>query len=150
MALATTERATLERPGMISNNKTMLFGFGLEGVNNNTGFDTREDLLGTALHWVWDQPTATIKVTTDKPGRVTQFTAEVSSEFGGEGVTYRWDFGDGTPFTNAYTSATAGHTYARAGRYTVRVEVTNELGTTVIEQQVVQIGMPVFLPFVGR
>ena len=58
----------------------------------------------------------------------------MDSTFGGDGVTFRWDFGDGTPFTNVYTSATSGHTYAAPGIYTVRVEATNGLGTRVIGQ----------------
>jgi hypothetical protein len=150
VALATMERATLERPEVMALNKTMLFGFGLEGVNNDTGFDTREELLGAALHWAWDRPTVTITAQVDGPGRVTLFTAAISSEFGGKGVTYRWDFGDGTGFTNPYTSATVGHTYAKPGRYTVRVEATNELGTTVIAERVVTIGHVIYLPIVVR
>ena len=133
-----------------SKNKTMIFGFGLEGVNNDTGFNTREDLLSTALYWVWDQPTVKIDVKTDAPGRVTQLTASVSSEFGGSGTTYRWDFGDGTSFTPAYTSATVGHTYEKLGLYIVRVEATNELGTTVIGETVIRIGTAIFAPMVWR
>jgi subtilisin family serine protease len=150
VALARSERATLERPQVISNNQTMIFGFGLEGVNNNTGFDTREELLGTALHWVWDEPEVTITVDNQGPGRVTTFTVDMESEFGGEGVTYRWDFGDGTEFTPIYESDTVGHTYAKPGRYVVRVEATNEFGTTVITERVVTIGIPLFAPMIMR
>ncbi len=80
------------------------------------------------------------------------FTADVMSEFGGDGVTYRWDFGDGSPFTNAYTSATAGHTYAKSGVYIVRVEITNELGTRIIVETTVRIGLStiVYLPFIAQ
>ncbi len=92
----------------------------------------------------------TIQVTPDKPGRVTLFTAEISSEFGGEGVTYRWDFGDGSGLTPPYESATVGHTYDKPGRYVVRVQVTNELGTTVIAETVVVIGTLIFLPLIMR
>ena len=55
-------------------------------------------------------------------------------------MTYRWDFGDGTGFTNPYPNPEAGHTYAKPGRYHVRVEVTNELGTTVIGEQTITVG----------
>jgi subtilisin family serine protease len=150
VAIATSEHVSLERPGVISDNKTMLFGFGLEGVNNDTGFDTREDLLGTALEWVWDEAEVSITVDTDMPGRVTFFTAEMTSEFGGAGVTYRWDFGDGTPFTPPYESDTVGHTYAKPGRYVVRVEATNQFGTTVITERVVTIGFALFAPMIMR
>jgi subtilisin family serine protease len=150
VAIATSEGATLERPGVISYNRTMLFGFGLEGVNNNTGFNTREDLLGAALDWVWDEGDVTITAEPAMPGQVTLFTAEMTSEFGGEGVTYRWDFGDGTAFTPPFESDTVGHTYAKPGRYVVRVEATNAFGTTVIGQIVITIGYGVFLPLIMR
>ncbi len=150
VALATNERVTLERPGVISKSKTMVFGFGLEGVNDNTGFSTREDLLGTALRWAWDKPTVTITATTDQVGGLTRFKAAISSEFGGKGVSYRWDFGDGTGFTNPYPNPEAGHTYAKPGRYHVRVEVTNEMGTTVIGEQTITVGPAVFLPLIRR
>jgi PKD repeat protein len=101
-------------------------------VNNDTGYNTREDLLGSALHWAWDTATASIEATPNPNGQVSYFTAKMASTFGGQGATFRWDFGDGTPFTNAYTSATSGHTYAVPGTYTVRVEATNGLGTRVI------------------
>ncbi len=114
------------------NGNAFYFAFGLEGVNNDTGFNTREDLLGAALHWAWDTATASIEAKPMPNGQVSYFTAEMDSTFGGDGVTYRWDFGDGTPFTTVYTSATAGHTYAEPGTYTVRVEATNGLDTRVI------------------
>ena len=37
-------------PGQLS----VYFSFGLEGVNNDTGFNTREDLLGWRSTWAWD------------------------------------------------------------------------------------------------
>lgn len=150
VAIATTESATLERPSAISNNKTMLFGFGLEGVNDNTGFNTREDLLGAALDWVWDEGEATITIQAAMPGRVTLFTADMTSDFGGEGATYRWDFGDGSEFTPQYESDTVGHIYAKPGLYVVRVEATNMFGTTVIAERVVMIGYQMFLPMLMR
>jgi PKD repeat protein len=65
-------------------------------------------------------------------------------------VTYRWDFGDGTPFTPPYESDTVGHTYAKPGRYVVRVEATNQFGTTVITERVVTIGFALFAPMIMR
>jgi PKD repeat protein len=88
--------------------------------------------LGSALKWAWDTATASIEAKPMPNGQVSYFTATLDSTFGGSGVTYRWDFGDGTPFTPVYKSATAGHTYAVPGTYTVRVEATNGLGTRVI------------------
>jgi hypothetical protein len=152
VALATRDFVSLERPGVQNTGEAMYFGFGLEGVNNDTGFDTREDLLGTALNWAWDEPTVTITVQGGRatPGRVAIFDVEMESEFGGDVVSVRWDFGDGAGFTNPYPTSTAGHTYERPGQYVVRIQATNELGTTVIAERVVQVGYPTFLPIVMR
>ena len=79
-----------------------------------------------------DTATASIDADVKPLGQVSYFTAEMDSAYGGDGMTFRWDFGDGTAFTNAYKSATAGHTYTKAGTYTVRVEATNALGTKAI------------------
>jgi minor extracellular serine protease Vpr len=146
VALANRDQPTLERPGRTFNGNALYFSFGLEGVNNDTGFNTREDLLGSALNWAWDTATASIEAKPMPAGQVSYFTAGMDSTFGGDGVTYRWDFGDGTPFTNAYTSATSGHTYATPGIYTVRVEATNGLGTRVIGQIQVTVPYKTFLP----
>ena len=46
---------TLERPGSTFEGAAIYFAFGLEGVNDDTGFNTRADLLGAALDWGWDE-----------------------------------------------------------------------------------------------
>jgi|GEM_PF-399915 len=140
VALANRDQPTLERPGRSFLGNAMYFSFGLEGVNDNTGYNSRANLLGTALNWAWDEASASIAATPNPTGRVSYFTASVDSTYGGAGVTYRWDFGDGTPFTNPYKSATAGHTYTQDGKYTVRVEVTNGLGTRTIGETEITVG----------
>jgi DNA-binding beta-propeller fold protein YncE len=50
---------------------------------------------------------------------------------GGAGTfKYSWDFGDGTPATPFSTDSSASHIYAQPGHYTVRVTVTDDLGTS--------------------
>jgi len=132
VALSNRDQVTLERPGTTFKGNALYFSFGLEGVNSDTGFNTRADLLATALKWSGDRATAAITAVPNPVDQVSYFTAVMESTFGGAGVTYRWDFGDGTPFTPVYKSATAGHTYAAPGTYTVRVEATNALGTRTI------------------
>ena len=150
VAMSHRDQPMLERPGVTFKGNSLYFSFGLEGVNNDTGFNTREDLLGSALNWAWDKATASIEAKMMPAGQVSYFTAEMDSTFGGSGVTYRWDFGDGTPFTNVYTSATSGHTYAAPGIYTVRVEATNGLGTRVIGETTVTVPYILFLPIIRR
>lgn len=52
------------------------------------------------------------------------FNSEISGASGAQTIT--WDFGDG----NSSTSASPKHVYAKAGRYNVRLTVTDASGTT--------------------
>ncbi|MEM1293739.1 MAG: LamG-like jellyroll fold domain-containing protein [Verrucomicrobiota bacterium] len=56
------------------------------------------------------------------------FTANVS---GGTGVTYVWNFGDGTGDTSPSSSPSVSHTFASPGRYNVNVTATDASGATV-------------------
>ncbi len=134
VAVTNRDQPTLERPGTTMAGRSLYFSFGLEGVNDNTGFNTREDLLGSALKWANDSATVAIDAQVSGLNAVSVFTATVTSSFGGGGVSYRWDFGDGSDYTQPTGSRFGGHTYTKAGTYTVRVQATNELGTTVLGQ----------------
>ncbi len=67
--MAHRDQPTLERPGTTFKGTGIYFAFGLEGVNNDTGFNTREDLLGSALNWTWDEPEGSITATPAMPGQ---------------------------------------------------------------------------------
>jgi PKD repeat protein/sugar lactone lactonase YvrE len=60
-------------------------------------------------------------------GSATRLTATVAA---GTNVTYRWDFGDGSPVvaSGSGLSATAAYTYAAVGSYTATVTATNGVG----------------------
>jgi hypothetical protein len=153
VALATRDFPTLERPGVSNIGEAMVFGFGLEGVNNNTGFNTRADLLrrpltgpGTSLR----VPSTSRRPTRCFPAGCRSSKRSITSLFDAEGVSYRWDFGDGTAFTNPYPTGTAGHTYEKPGSYLVRVEITNELGQKIIVSRLVRVGYLLFLPRIGK
>jgi hypothetical protein len=109
---------TLEEPMSAFDYRTLYLSFGLEGVNNDTGFNTREDLLDRAMAWLLDSAEVTVH--------------EGLMDVDSIGVSYRWDFGDGSPFTDPNGSNVATHTYAAAGEYRVRVEATDALGTRVL------------------
>jgi subtilisin family serine protease len=133
---------SLERPVLSWWGRTAYFGFGLEGINDDTGYLSRLELGERALGLVMDEATATISATVNAAHQETFFEAYMDSTHGGDAVTLRWDFGDGTPYTDVWPVQkpedandppyNAGHIYARPGEYTVRVEATNELGTTAI------------------
>ncbi len=146
VAISNRDQATLERPGTTFAGRALYFSFGLEGVNNDTGHNTREDLLGAALAWSNDAGEATITATVNAIGAVSFFTGAMTSTFGGDAVTYRWDFGDGT-VTNATSSPYGGHTYMYPGEYTVRLETTNALGTRALAFYTFTLSGPVLNPY---
>jgi hypothetical protein len=103
-------------------------------VNNDTGYVTREALLGQVWRWGTESPTAVLQ-TTPVTSRTVQFTAVVSGS-ATDITQYRWDMGDGTPIFTT-TTAVVSHTYGLCSPsgYTARVEVRNEWGNTAVAQQ---------------
>jgi len=72
-------------------------------------------------------------VTTANASDLTMFEATLDSNIAGTaGVSYRWDFGDGSAYTAAYESNQVSHTYEVCGTYTVRVEATDSWGNKTI------------------
>ena len=135
VAMAHREQPTLEKPGVSYFGRSIFTTFGLEGVNNGvTGATSREQLLTAFMKWATDAPAATIQnVTPLNASDLSMFRVTLTSNITTTtGVKYRWDFGDGTPFTTFSTSRTVGHTYAFCGTYEVRVEAVGSLGNSAI------------------
>lgn len=139
VTVAHRDQPTLERPGITFNGRTIFASFGLEGVNNTPMTTTRAELLGYFLAWAMDEPEVEIEDVTADYGASTLQTvleAQLDSNIEGtDGVSYRWDFGDGSDYTPAYDSPVVGHTYETCGNYTVRVEATDSWGNRVIGEQ---------------
>jgi len=130
VAMSHRDQPTLERAGISHYGRCIYAAFGLEGVNDDTGGTTRQELLQLLLNWGWDEPNVTIVDTTPtNASKMVTLRADLSSNIAGvTGMTYRWDFGDGTAYTAYYTSSQASHTYQYSGQYTVRVEVIDSYG----------------------
>ncbi len=131
-AVAVTHRAqpTLESSGVAYNGRSLYTTFGLEGVNNDTSYSTREELIQRALDWAWDEPQVTISAVIS--GCNTELTANLTSNIPGVTiVSSRWDYGDGGPYAGPYAGNTSNHAYAH-GSYTARVEVIDSLGNRAI------------------
>ncbi len=129
IAVNTSASPTLEQPVCGIPYRTTYLAFGLEGVRNDTGMTTRQELLQSILYWHVDRPTVRVSGTTTVTdvNQLATFTATAQSNTPTTFVRYRWDFGDGTPFVET-TEATVVHRYARPGTYQVRVEATNSWG----------------------
>jgi parallel beta-helix repeat protein len=77
-------------------------------------------------------PTAGLSVTPSSGVVDLDVTADASASSDPDGtiVSYRFDFGDGSPIVGPQSGHTAGHTYRAEGTYTVRVTVIDDAGGT--------------------
>ena len=125
--------------------------FGLEAVNNDTGYYTRTALLGDMFDYINDDLSVTFDADVDTATREVVFTAEVMSSVGGEAIQYRWDFGDDSEYITS-TINTITHQYAQLGTYEARVEVIDTYMHSAVSAPV-QIEVEeivVFLPLILR
>ncbi len=133
VAMAHREQPNLEYPGVSYYGRSIYTTFGLEGINDSTGYTSRDELLGAFMDWAMDEPTVTISDTTSIYTDTTTLTfveATVSSNITGTtGVSYRWDFGDMAEYAGPFESNVASHTYDTCGSHTVRVEAVDFLAT---------------------
>jgi subtilisin family serine protease len=148
VALALRQNPTLENPGIANLGRGVFAGFGLEGMNNpppssarlRGNGTSREDLLGTFLNYIMDEPTATISVTAQiTTSQIAIFQINRSSNITDAlGWGARWDWGDGSEYTN-WAGDVVQHHYVECGEYTVRAEVDNDYGNTAIASTTVSI-----------
>jgi PKD repeat protein len=90
-------------------------------------------------------PTAAFSPPTDiqQAGVPANFDAGASTAMpGGSIADYKWDFGDGSLIDDTHAIATASHSYASAGVYTVALTVTDDLGITNATTQTVTVDQP--------
>jgi uncharacterized repeat protein (TIGR01451 family) len=108
--------------------RVAFFGFGLEGVTDDTGYATREGLLGAIFDWLDDDLSIMLEPTAGSVGAWTTLEAEVDSSAPGvKFLNYRWDFGDGHPIVST-DGPTVDHAYRNVGTYEVTVEVYDSYG----------------------
>jgi len=75
--------------------------------------------------YVADAPITGLQASNDSPTLIGQTTTFSATLAGGTGVTYSWDFGDGT----SGSGITATHTYAHPSIYDATLTATNSAGT---------------------
>lgn len=139
VAMAHREQPNLEYPGVSYYGRSIYTTFGLEGVNDSPGYTSRDELIGAFMNWAMDEPSVAIADTTSTYTDTTPLTfveATVTSNITGTtGVSYRWDFGDGSDFFGPISSNVASHAYNSCGTYDVRVEAVDSLGNAVVTTQ---------------
>lgn len=89
-------------------------------------------------------PVARLTVTPSAGAAPVPVTADASTSTDDGGiVSYRFDFGDGTPAVGPQLGATATHTYDQTGTFTVTVTVTDTIGQTSTDVDTVTVTTPV-------
>jgi hypothetical protein len=148
VAVARSDEPTLEKPDLRYTYRTAYLSFGFEGINSHTGFSTRAQVLDCILGWLLDDVSVQIvdDPVTHSAGAMVTLRAAVT---GTEGMSYRWDFADGSP-SEMTTAPQAVHAYHQPGIYHPRVEVTDALGHKAVSNPgtVSVAPLPVFLPIV--
>lgn len=136
VAIAHRDQPSLEYPGIAYYGRSIYAGFGLEGVNDTPMSTNRAELLGLFMDWAMDEPTVVISDITGTYSDTTSLTvleAHVSSNITGTtGVSYRWDFGDGSAYAGPYNTNIISHAYDTCGTYDVRVEAVDSWGNHTI------------------
>lgn len=140
--------------------RSELVTFGLEGINDNTGFSTRRELLDRLTAFLDDQVTVSFTGPTPFAGSgpfvPITLTAKASTTVTrtATGLTnrieyYRWDFGDGTA-PQMTTGPSVVHAYAANGNYNAYVEVMDTFGHKAVSALApVQVGPHrIYMPFV--
>ncbi len=105
--------------------RSVLFSFGFEGINDNTGYATREQVLRRIFQWFGDTPTAQVIHTSYAAHRSVNLRATLKSGAGVKAVQYAWEVG--TQLLKA-TPAPTTFTFPHAGNFRVRVQITDSLG----------------------
>jgi len=105
--------------------RTVFFSFGFEGINNNTGFATREQVLRRIFQWFDDKPTATVTSSVLHSGVNAQLRAALHALGGVRAAQYTWQIGKTT--LKASTKPVS-YRFSRPGQYKIRVAITDSLG----------------------
>jgi subtilisin family serine protease len=123
--------------------RSVAMGFGLEGINDSTGFTSRAQVMRATLNWLLDRiafDAIAVRPQKDKdtPKKKVVLTAHPASGVGATFTRFRWDFGDGSPYATTGTPA-VDHKYQHWGTYSVRMEATDDLGHRAVQRQEVAI-----------
>ncbi|MBV9281068.1 MAG: S8 family serine peptidase, partial [Chloroflexi bacterium] len=103
--------------------RAVLFSFDFEGIDDNTGYATRDQVLRRIFQWFGDRPTASVSGRVYAAGQPVRLKATLRGN--AAPVRYQWQVGNSTlPPSSAPTS----YRFARPGRYNIRVQVRDALG----------------------
>ncbi len=116
---------TLSNPTPKYKGRSVVFSFGFEGINDNTGFATRAQVLKRILQWFNDKPAASVAPVHYPHGKSVPLRAGLKSNVGARIGAYQWQIGSRTL---GATAAPTKYRFPHAGTYRARVLVTDTMG----------------------
>lgn len=116
---------SLRNPTPKYKGRSVVFSFGFEGINDNTGFATREQVLKRILQWFNDKPVASVAPVHYRAGKTVTLRAGLKSNVGAKGGAYQWQIGAKTLGTSSKPST---YRFPHAGTFRARVLVTDTMG----------------------
>jgi subtilisin family serine protease len=111
------------------NGRSVLFTFDFAGINDNTGFATRQQVLKRVFDWFDDTPTTSVVSAGYRAGRAVKLRASLKALAGVRATQYVWQVGTATLKP---TTGLTSYTFPRPGKYRIRAQVTDSLGHTAV------------------
>lgn len=128
VAIVNSDEPTLKHVAKYAG-RSVLFSFGFEGINNNTGYATREQVLQRIFQWFGDKPAARVTGNNYAHGRPVRLGAALHAAAGVRAVQYDWQVGGAILKA---TSKPTSYTFPHAGQFKVRVLITDSLGHSAV------------------
>ncbi len=135
-AVDSSDEPTLTHAAMYRG-RSVFFSFGFEGINNNTGYATRVQVLRRIFQWFNDKPRAQVVTSQARVSSRITLQARLTHTIS-RAVTYQWQVG------KTQLRPLPGNVWYRfgsRGTYKVRVAITDAMGhTTVSPWKTVRVG----------
>jgi len=126
VAVTNSQEPSFKHPAITHRSRTLVFSFGFEGINNNTGYATRTQVMRRILDWFSDRPTVSVNSPQSVGGLRDRLRVRYS---GAKPIQYTWQVNGQTLAGSRMPTI---HQFGTAGRYHVRVMVTDKLGHTAV------------------
>jgi hypothetical protein len=105
--------------------RSVLFSFGFEGINDNTGYATRDQVLKRVFQWLDETSSARVGTATYRALSTVQLNGVLHATSGALPAAFTWQIGSQTLRT---TSRPTTYRFPHAGTYRVRVLINDTLG----------------------
>ncbi|PZS05247.1 MAG: hypothetical protein DLM70_06780, partial [Chloroflexi bacterium] len=123
IAVVSSDEPSFQRPRRYFG-RSVLFAFGFEGINSNTGYATRAQVMQRVLSWLNDVPEVFVPSLRARVRVPVFLHARLSAPAGVHPVQYTWQIEK----QRVISLHPVQHSFPRPGRFKVRVSIVDSLG----------------------